>query len=245
MKQEYSFDGVYFPSSAPKSKIVVVFVHQWGGSVRGMVRHIHLVNALGFNAFAFQLLHFEIPPATSLISSSNHLGIKHIYADQVEKVLNEINADKIVFGFSNPAGSAIEAVARRGAADIKALICDSGPAYHFFYSYEQVLKHYYKMESPIKRKLLVYTTGWAWSPYYNKDVREHLQSLPDGFAVLTLQGWQDLISPPNEIEAHFRDLTNIEETRVVMAKAGHVNGIIQDLIVYRNSLESFLRSWHG
>ena len=91
---------------------------------------------MGFSVALFQL---EIEKRNwqvinQLISSNEQLGLKHIWADQVEAVLNAVPGPKIIFAFSNPSASAIEAIARRHAVDICGLICDSGPTSEIFRS---------------------------------------------------------------------------------------------------------------
>ncbi|MCB0368686.1 MAG: hypothetical protein KDD45_04370, partial [Bdellovibrionales bacterium] len=88
---------------------IIVFVHFYEGSAALIKRHVQLVNSMGFDAVAFDLL-----PSSSILrnplSKRKYLGIKHIWADQIESILNAIPEKKILFSFSNPSASAIEAL---------------------------------------------------------------------------------------------------------------------------------------
>ena len=87
------------------------------------------MNELGFDCLIFELLDSIKNSPKHLISSSLQFGLKHVWADQIESILNSIPGDKILFSFSNPSASAIEVVAKRRGHDIKGLVCDSGPSW--------------------------------------------------------------------------------------------------------------------
>ncbi len=236
-----SYEGELFPAPQKTSLCSIVFVHYWGGSKAALRRHIRLVNDLGFDAYAFQLFHYSIPPSTSPVSPSRKFGIKHVYADQITRILNEIPGQKIVYAFSNPAGSAIEAIANRKAVDIAGLIIDSGPACDLRKSYDRLLELRYHVRSRAKRWFLVKTTTLFWSPKYHSDVRTDLETLPKDFRLLSLQGWQDEIAPPSDIEQNFDSAPQLKRTRKILPRAGHLDGIRQEAKTYKAAVAEFLR----
>ena len=149
------FDGEFYLTRKKKFKELIFFVHFYEGSKRQLLRHIKMVNDFGFDAFAFHLKgdHKEILKHLP-ISSRGKFGVKHIYADQIEKLLNEIPGQKIIFSFSNPTAAAIEAMARRHCSDITALICDSGPTARFIPSAYNLFSHDYNVKSTLLKVAL-------------------------------------------------------------------------------------------
>ena len=141
MKKEYSHAGEFFPSEHRKYQEVIFFVHFYSGNKKNLRRHVEYVNGLGFDAFAFNLsggtlnkkdlFKLKIPLS---ITARGKFGTKHMYAEQIEQMMNEMDRPKIVYAFSNPSASAMEAMARRKCFDIKAMICDSGPSGQFIFS---------------------------------------------------------------------------------------------------------------
>ena len=212
-----SYDGEAFFAAQKKSLCSVVFVHFWGGTKSSVRRHIQFVNDLGFDAYAFQLIAYSIPPSSSPISPNGRFGVKHVYADQITRILNEVPGRKIIYAFSNPGASAIEAIAQRNAVDISGLILDSGPANDLSQSYDRLLESGYGVHSRAKRWLLVKTTTAFWSPKFHRDIRTDLQKFPKNFPVLSLQGWQDEITPPGDIEENFILAPQLNRQRHVLA----------------------------
>ncbi|RYF90205.1 MAG: translocation/assembly module TamB [Chitinophagaceae bacterium] len=116
----YPYDGRLFKSRKKKYEEIVVFVPFYGAVQRELARHVKLVNDLGFDAISFDL---EKPPGimdfsqgitTPLkkwrelkdnlkipLNSKMKFGLKHVYADQIENILNLVPGQKIVFSYPN------------------------------------------------------------------------------------------------------------------------------------------------
>ncbi|MEN0057698.1 MAG: hypothetical protein AAGB31_02595, partial [Bdellovibrio sp.] len=133
VRSQLPFDGELFFAKNKRYEELVFFVPFYEGTKRQLLRHIKLVNDLGFDAFAFQLkgTHRDLLSLRPPLSSRGGFGAKHIYADQIEALLNMLPGKKIIFSFSNPTAAAMEAMARRRCSDTVALICDSGPSARF------------------------------------------------------------------------------------------------------------------
>ncbi|MFV3407393.1 hypothetical protein ACNH6C_02220 [Bdellovibrio bacteriovorus] len=243
-KQELPFDGEFFYSRSKRFEEVVFFVHFFEGSKKQLLRHIKLVNEMGFDAFAFNLTgtHKDLTSLKLPISSKGGFGLKHIYADQIETLLNSVPGKKIVFSFSNPTASAIEAMARRNCSDTVALVCDSGPSGKFIPSAYNLYTHEYKIRPLPLRLALTPVLSLAWSPFLHKDLDKDLKTFPQGFKILSIRGWKDLLIPPDHIDQVFEPHTHLDWTKLSLPEAGHLTGLRDFKSEYAPTLEKFLNS---
>lgn len=236
----FPYEGEIFKSPSKKHEELIFFVHFFGGTKKVLKRHVDFVNQLGFDAFAFNLAKepkyfWQIP-----ITASEKFGLKHLYADQIEVLLNLLPQTKIVYAFSNPAASAIEALARRQCADIKALICDSGPSNELVKSAANLLLHDRKVTSSLKRMIMTPVSSAFWSLSFHKDIHEDLAKFPEGFKILSIRGWKDKLIPPDHIDAVFEPHKNIHWQKLSIPKAGHLDALKNHFSDYSEPVKKFL-----
>lgn len=242
--KELPFNGEFFFSRSKRFEEIIFFVHFFEGNKKQLLRHIKLVNEMGFDAFAFNLQgdHKDLTSIKLPISSKSGFGLKHIYADQIEALLNLVPGKKIVFSFSNPTASAIEAMARRKCSDTIALVCDSGPSGKFLPSAYNLYKHEYKIKPLPLRLLLTPALSLAWSPFLHKDLNKDLATFPRGFKILSIRGWKDLLIPPDHIDQVFEPHTHLDWAKLSLPEAGHLTGLRDFKSEYAPTLEKFLQS---
>lgn len=242
-QQELPFDGEFFLAREKKFEELIFFVHFFEGSKKHLLRHIKLVNSWGFDAFVFQLQgdHKDLRSLKLPISAKGGFGLKHIYADQIESLLNLIPGKKIIFSFSNPSASAIEAMARRSCSDTVALVCDSGPSGRFLPSAYNLYTHEYKIRPLPLRLALTPVLGLSWSPFLHKDLHKDLAKFPAGFRILSIRGWKDLLIPPEHIDAVFEPHTQLDWSKLSLPEAGHLTGLRDFKTDYAPTLEKFLK----
>lgn len=237
------FNGELFPAREKKFKETVVLVPFFGGTKAKMRRHVDFVNKLGYDAVAFTLKTVEFnSPKFTVFSSNQLVGIKHIWADQVESTLNAIPGDKILYAFSNPSASAIEAVVRRHATDVKGLVCDSGPSGHLLSSMYSYFTHYDPIKWIPMRACAAAAMTLGWSPQFHSIVHGDLEQLPQGFKILSIRGWKDNIIPAHDIDKVFDPHPNIDWQRLSLPQAGHLNGLKDFAEEYEASVAEFLKS---
>lgn len=214
------------------NKPLIFFVHFLGGHKKVLKRHIDLVNSLGFDAYVFNLKdswkdHAYLPYS----HRSRKFGLKHAMADQIEEHLNQFEQypQKIIFSFSNISGSAFEAVAHRikqhHANDVLAAICDSGPGLEFITSAYHLVKYQFKTKSLALRLIQTPIVALGWSPHLNKDIADDLKLMPQGFPILSIRGWKDLLISPNSIDSIFEPHPNLNWKKLNLPEAGHINGL--------------------
>ena len=241
---ELPFDGEFFFSRTKRFEELIFFVHFYEGSKRQILRHIKMVNELGFDAFAFNLKGDlnELKKLNLPVSPTGKFGLKHAYADQIEKLLNEIDGKKIMYTFSNPSAAAIESMARRQCSDTVAMICDSGPTARFMPSAFQLFEHEYKVESKIARLALTPVLSLLWSPYLHKDIQDDLATFPKGFRILSIRGWKDKTIPPIHIDEVFEGHKQLHWQKLSLPEAEHLTGLRDYKDDYIPSVKKFLQS---
>ncbi len=243
LNKELPFDGEFFLSKSKKFKELIFFVHFYEGSKKQLLRHIRLVNQLGFDAFAFHLQGSHRNVLTHIpISAQGKFGMKHVYADQIEKLLNEIPGKKIIFSFSNPSASAIEAMARRQCSDTVALICDSGPTARFVQSAYNLLTSEYQLPFLPLRWALSPAFSVGWSPFFHKDMVEHLNTFPEGFKILSIRGWKDKLIPAKDIDEVFEPHAQLDWSKLSLPEAEHLTGLRDFKDEYVPAVTKFLDS---
>lgn len=246
MSHSYPFHGQLYPSSAKKFAELVFFVSFYEGNKRILSKHIQLVNSLGFDAFAFNFkgrLEDIQNPLKWPISPNGKFGLKHLYADQIEVGLNLFSQKKIIYSFSNPAASAIEAMARRRCTDVVALICDSGPTGGSFIKSAFNLIRDRKILNFLPLQMLasgVY--GLSWSFEFHQDISGDLASFPEGFPILSIRGWKDQLISPEDIDLVFDQHKNLNWQKLNLPEAGHLNGLRDFPGDYTPPLEKFLKA---
>ncbi len=229
--------------SAPHKKYeeLIVFVHHFGGSKLTMRRHVHFVNELGFDALTFNLSFNEgfwlqrIP-----LSRTKRIGLRHIWGDEVEDVLNAVPGPKIVFAFSNPAATAIDAIARRKAKDIKGLITDSGPFAQMLRCSWNLLSQQYVVKN---RVLRVYATGFLnllWGVDHTQRLHKDIASLPKNFPVLSIRGWNDRLVPVSTIDDAYSGVEHLKYETLALPKGEHLNGLKDFPEDYKPKVARFL-----
>jgi pimeloyl-ACP methyl ester carboxylesterase len=236
------FSGELFRAPEKKFNETMVLVPFFGGTKSMLRRHVDFLNKIGYDVVAFTLKNLEYTsPKFTLFSANQLLGVKHIWADQVEAILNQIPGNKILFAFSNPSASAIEAIVRRNATDVTGLVCDSGPSGHLLSSMYNYFSHY----SPIKliplRALAALAMTLSWSPQFHSIVHGDLEKIPDGFKILSIRGWKDNIIPAHDIDKVFEPHLNVDWQRLSLPQAGHLNGLKDFAEEYETPVAEFLK----
>ncbi len=239
MKPSYSFEGSLYKAPEKKFKETVFFVHFYEGSKALLRKHISLVRSLGYDAFAFNLK-YDFSPFHLPIASRGRIGVKHVYADEIEKCMNEVHGPKIVYAFSNPVAAAIEAMERRFCTDTVALIADSGPSGDLVKSIYSLYKEQNRLGPLPLRLAATPLLSLAWSPLLHKDTREQLSHFPQDFPVLSIRGWKDPLIPADQIDAIFENQPKLDWQKVALPAAGHLNGLRDFPDEYIPPLKRFL-----
>lgn len=242
--KELPYEGEFFLSRKKKYSELIFFVHFYEGNKKQLLRHIRAVNEIGFDAFAFHLKG-DVRHALSIrpqISRYGKFGTKHVYADQIETLLNLIPGKKIIFSFSNPSASAIEAMARRYCSDTVALICDSGPTAKFLPSALALIKQKAEKIPFIFRAAATPIFSLGWSPYLHKDLVQDLNTFPQDFPILSIRGWKDALIPPADIDAVFEGHSQLSWSKLSLPEAEHLTGLRDFKEEYIPTLARFLKS---
>ena len=228
-----------------KSDHLIFFVHFYKGHKKALKRHVELVHQLGYDAYVFNLKdsakeHQYLP--YSYISEK--FGMKHALADQIEEHLDLLNTykTKIVFAFSNVAGAAIEALARRKTTDVIALICDSGPGANLMHSSYKLLEEQLQVKFLPFKIMSAPLVMLGWSKDFHKDISKDLQKLPNGFPILSIRGWKDSQISPSHIDQIFEPAKNVNWRKLSLPEAEHLTGLRDFPSDYRSGVQEFLDS---
>ena len=234
----------YYSAKEKKYKETIVFVHHYGGNADSMIAHCRFGNQLGFDCVSFSMSHNDRSRVNiNILSKNRRLGIRHIWADEISDVLNQVEGPKIVFSQSQPSLTAIDAIARLNFRGIKALVCDGGP----FYRVPRMSWNLYTHAYPINNRLLrlgASTLGpliWGYKDL-KKDTTKNLNRFPDNFPVLSIRCWNDKLVPVAAIDEVFQPHKQLDFTTLAIPEAGHLKGLFEDPENYKAKLGKFLKA---
>jgi hypothetical protein len=220
-----SSQGEYLPARLKKFSEIVVLVPFFGARKKSLRRHVEFLHELGYDCVLFELNDEWREMYKNLFSAEMQFGLKHVWTDQIEQILNEVPGRKIVFSFSNPSASAIEAIARRHANDIAGLICDSGPSANLRAS----MINYFTYEEPVRpfplKSVLATLTSLTWHPRFLKVIHDDLASFPEHFPVLSIRGWKDPLISVDMIDQVFEPHPQLDWQKLSLPQAVHLNGL--------------------
>jgi hypothetical protein len=231
---------IYRPSEQRLFQESIVLVPFFGAKSYSLNKHMSFLNELGYDCYLVLLkdsFQFEI---SNYFNSKLDFGKKAIWAEQIEKVLNQVPGSKILFSFSNPSGSAIEAISRRHCVDIKGLICDGGPSEELLHSFE----NYFENELSIKNSLLKYTgalfVSYAWGSGFAESIHANLNHFTSGFKILSIRGFKDKLVTPSMIDQIFDPHPQIDWRKLSLPQGGHLNGLKDFPKEYKTAVAEFL-----
>ena len=235
------FEGELFRAREKKFNETIVFVHHFGGNKRSLLRHIKLVNEFGFDAVAFSLLFAHKMPFRMLpISADLKFGIRYIWTEQVESILNSLPGRKIIYSFSMPSNSAVEAISRRQAEDINALVCDGGPFLELIRCTWNLYEVEYGIDNIWLRGLYTGLSLFAIGLGLPLALSGIFAKFPRGFPILSIRGGHDPLVPMSAIDEFFSHAQGCEIEKVVFEEAGHLDSIKKQAKDYAQTVRTFL-----
>lgn len=236
------FAGVLHPAAKKTRNEIVLVVPFYGAERHQLKRHIQFLNDQGFDCVDFELDDDIRKFYKAFSRTDGRFGFKEIWTDQIERMLNELPGRKIVFAFSNPSASAIEAIARRHGSDINGLIIDSGPSGDLFESLINFYKHETKIPFYPLRVAAAFGTTLVWHPQYRTIMAADLAKFPSSLKVLSIRGWKDKLITPKMIDEIFEGHKQIDWQKLSLPQAGHLNGLKDFPEEYVPKVAEFLKS---
>lgn len=234
-------NGEWFRSSQRKYKETILIVPFWGAEKKNLQRHYEFLNELGYDCVLFDLKDSWAEMVTNNLSSKAQFGLKHVWAEQIESLLNEIPGKKIVYSFSNPSASAIEAIASRNASDIAGLICDGGPSGQLWHSMVNFFTHETPLPFYPAKAIAAAATALLWHPRFLQVIHDDLKKFPKDFRVLSIRGWKDPLITPRMIDIVFEPHKQLDWQRLSIPEGLHLNGLKDHPDTYKPPVTQFLK----
>ncbi len=241
MGSKLPHEGEWNLATNKKYAETIIFVHHFGGSKRTLLRHARLLNELGYDCVRFNLKYnmTETPQKISL-SGDFKLGLRRIWADQTQDILNLVPGAKIVFSFSMPGAAAIEAISRRGAHEIKGLICDSGPFLQIVEATWRLYKIAYRIENRLLRGVYTAFSFSMWGFGFKSEMKSYFANFPQGFRILSIRGGKDKLVPSPAINDFFTLARACDVEVLKIPEADHLEGLKKFSKIYIASVKMFL-----
>jgi hypothetical protein len=230
-------------NSTVLNKPTIVLVPFFGGKRVHLKKHIEFLEQLGYPTYFvelnFEMLPFVLKPFSAI---NNGFGMKRLWADHIEKCLNQIPGKKIIFSFSNPSAGAIEAISRRNGHDIVGLICDGGPTGELFKS----ILNYYEHEKPMPFLPLKYLASFISTHLMTLNPKEFcfadLKKFPPFIPILSIRGWKDPLISPKQIDMIFEPHHQLNWSKLSLPQGGHLDGLKNFRNEYVKGVQDFLNS---
>ncbi len=201
------------------------------------------MNELGFNCVRFNLkFNMTMDPNKLSLIGDFKLGLRRIWADQLQDILNAVQGPKILYTFSMPGSSAIEAISKRHAYQIKGMVCDSGPFLNIVSSTWKLYEHTYRIENKWLRALYTAISFSMWGVHFKNEMKRYFENFPPGFKILSIRGGSDQLVPPETVNAFFDLGKNCNIETLMLPGAGHLEGLKKFSAVYVPRVKSFLES---
>ena len=243
MTTELPYEGEWDYALDKKFEATIIFVHHFGGSKRSLLRHARLMNELGFNCVRFNLKFnmTEAPQKISIIGDFK-LGLRHIWADQIQDILNLVPGPKIIFSFSMPGVGAIEAIGKRNGYQILGLVCDSGPFLQIVEATWKLYELVYKIENKFLRALYTALSFSMWGLNFKSEVKAYFTNFPKGFRILSIRGGVDQLVPVSAIDEFFALASHCKVEILNLKEANHLEGLKKVSSIYIPRVKTFLES---
>ncbi|MES2964720.1 MAG: alpha/beta hydrolase [Bdellovibrionota bacterium] len=237
------FEGEWGRARERRFRETIVFVHHFGGSKRTVLRHVKMANDLGFDTVRFPLMFNKVLPAQQLpITADLKFGARHVWAGQIESVLNSIPGKKIVYSFSMPSNGALEAIAKRRAKDVSAWVSDGGPFLQVLKCSWNLFEHQWRVQSKLLRGLFTGFSYFIFGHGLDQESPKFIAMLPDGFHVLSIRGGKDPLVPQGAIEDVFKTADKIALERLVIPDGVHLDGLKNHEAEYLPVVSRFLKA---
>ncbi len=224
----------------------IVFVHHYGGSRKTPKRHMSFVNELGYNAVSFDMSHHHNETSLTNLPLTKKLkfGWRHVWANEIQSVLNDIPGNKILYSFSSPSSSAFAAICDRSAYDISAWVCDGGPFFDAPISFlKYVLAESSELSWYLKPAKYAMAVGLWGTVNYEKEMKELGSLIPRNFPVLSVRGWNDPLVSPRSIDAFFEAQSNLNLEVLSLPEGRHLDGMRKYPTEYKPRLTRFLKNY--
>ena len=233
-------DGELHRAGNRVSDRTIVFVHHYGGSKRTVLRHVRLVNSIGYDAVVFSMWMPPRGPFRLPLTNDKKFGVRHVWAEQITHVLDAIPGSKVVYSLSMPTNSAVEAIAKRRAEDIDALICDGGPFLQLVACTSNLYEHVYGISNPILRTLVGTFALGVYDAGIERELPNTFARIRENFPVLSIRGEDDPLVPVSAIDDFFSHQAHLVLARLQIAGGGHLDGIKKRPDEYLSAVRDFL-----
>ena len=128
MKTQLPENATLFRAQRAKKEFKVLLVPNYGGNRESLKRHILMINEHGFDVVAMDLKYNDTKLSPYIpLSRDLKLGLRHVWAEQIELVLNAIDSPIVLYSFDLPSASALQAIDRQEGNNILGWITDGGP----------------------------------------------------------------------------------------------------------------------
>lgn len=243
------FDAEFSAAKQRMFQETAVFVHHFGGDRRSSLRHVRLLNDLGVDCVRFSLSPKPSRPGrggfvwlrrSPPIAADLRWGLRGVWADQIEGVLNAIPGRKLLYCFSMPSASAIEALGRRRASDVSALVCDGGPFARLAECTWNLYEREYEVQSRVARAAFVGASMLLWGLGFQREMRRSLLQIPRGFSVLSIRGDRHQWILAAAIEDFWRMQDHLDVRRFLLPQGAHLDGLRRFPEEYAHEVERFL-----
>jgi pimeloyl-ACP methyl ester carboxylesterase len=235
------YDAEFVPSTKRRFHETIVFVHNFGGGKKSVARHLRFVNDLGFDAVRFDLVFNGFKFHGLPINKKREFGVRHLWSEEIEAVLNAIPGRKIVYSFSMPSLGSLQAIGWRDAKGVSAWVCDGGPFLEIVRCSWNLFAHEYGFKNKAALAFLsVFALAWFGFRGTRRDLAQAFNKIPAGFPVLSIRGGKDPLVRESAIDEVFSYGRDLGLHKLVLPEGGHIDGLKKFPKEYIEEVSAFL-----
>ena len=236
----------FYPAPERKFQDRILVSHFFGGNQKYLLKHIRLLNQIGFDVYAFDFSYKKTWIYKKIPSFKNeNYKLQKIWMTELEEAFSYVPKPCFLYGFSGPAACSVKLAAKKeNHSLVKGIITDSGPFTHLLKCNFNLAKVEFGVDRTISRLLFSLLLSPLWNWNHTEDLLNDLSNCKEGLPYLSIQPLQDEVVPVAVMKDVFtRSKHKLQLTEFEVAEGGHLTSLKLAPSMYKTQIKTWLESF--